>query len=242
VATSKWLGFSMLRRAQEFATLFFASLVLVLVSPRPGWPAKYNKKKLEKALKHYEQGSALYDQGKRDAAIEEYRAALSLDGDEPYWHEALGVALEKQGESGAALNEYCTASQLSPHDSGLQSKCQGSESKTATAAAGDRVGNAVPEQPTDKVGGHGSAPSPLFDPEPPYTEKARILKYSGRVSLVLVIDAQGNVSDVSVLKPLPFGLAEQAIETVRTWKFRPATRNGAPVQVRVTVEVSFSIF
>src|SRR5271169_2079253 len=97
-----------LRTSQQFGILFVASLVFVLASPRPGWPAKYDKEKLEKALKHYEQGSALYDQGKCDAAIGEYRAALRLDGDEPYWHEALGVALEKQGDSGAALNEFCT--------------------------------------------------------------------------------------------------------------------------------------
>lgn len=84
-------------------------------------------------------------------------------------------------------------------------------------------------------------PSPLFDPNPSYTEKARTVKYSGTIILQLVIDAQGNVSDVRVLRPQPFGLAEQAIETARTWKFRPALRDGAPVRVTVTVTVSFNI-
>ena len=228
------------RTSQQLGIFFLASLVLVLASPRPGWPAKYDKKKLEKALKHYEQGSALYNRGERDAAIGEYRAALRLDGDEAYWHEALGVALDKQGDSGGALKEYCLASQFSPHDSGLQSKCQGS-GKTTRDATAQRVEAGVPKQDIYDVGGGVRPPVPQFDPDPPYTEKARTVKYSGSMALLAVIDAQGNVSEVTVVKPLPFGLAEQAIETVLTWKFRPATRNGAPVRVRVSVNVSFRI-
>jgi len=229
------------RTAKQFRTLLFTLLVFVLASPRPLWPAKYNKKKLKEAVKHYEQGNTLYDQGNRDAAISEYRAALRLDHDEPYWHAALGVALENQGDSGNALNEYCTASQLSPHDSGLQSKCHGS-GKITGGPTGERVKTTVPEQTTHEIGKGVSAPVPQFDPNPPYTEKARIVKYSGTVNLALVVDAQGNVSDVAVVKPLPFGLAEQAIETVRTWKFRPAMRDGTPVRVRVLVEVSFRLY
>ena len=177
----------MLRTVRQFGILLSASLALVLAFPRPEWPAKYNKKKLEKALKHYEQGSALYDQGERDAAIDEYRAALRLDDDEPYWHEALAVALAKRGDSGAALREYCVASQLSPHDSGLESKCQGS-GNMAGDTAGQRVEAAVPKQATYDVGGKVSPPVPQFDPNPPYTEKARTVKYSGTVTLQLAVD------------------------------------------------------
>ena len=231
----------MLRTAYQFGILFFASFVLVLASPRPPWPAKYNQKKLAKALKHYEQGSALYNRGERDAAIDEYRAALRLDGDEAYWHEALGAALEKQGDSGGALKEYCLATQLSPRDSGLQSECQGSGKITGDPTA-QRVEAAVPKQDIYDAGGAVSPPVPQFDPDPPYTDKARTIKYSGTITLLAVIDAQGNVSEVTVVKPQPFGLAEQAVETVLTWRFRPATRNGIPVRVRVSVNVSFRIF
>ena len=35
---------------------------------------------------------------------------------------------------------------------------------------------------------------------------------------------------------------EKAVETVKTWKFKAAMRNGAPVPVRVMVEVSFRLF
>ena len=40
------------------------------------------------------------------------------------------------------------------------------------------------------------------------------------------------------MKPLGLG-HEKAIETIRTWRFKPAMRNGVPVNVRMLVEVSF---
>jgi TonB family protein len=93
------------------------------------------------------------------------------------------------------------------------------------------------------VGGNVSAPIPIYKPEPAYSEEARKAKYQGTVVLWIIVDAQGNVnSDVRVVKPLGLGLDEKAVETVRTWKFKPAMRNGTPVPVRVIVEVSFRLF
>jgi len=92
------------------------------------------------------------------------------------------------------------------------------------------------------VGGGVSAPIPIFKPEPPYSEEARKAKYQGTVVLTIVVDAQGNVTDCKVMRPLGLGLDEKATETVRTWKFKPAMRNATPVPVRVIVEVSFRLF
>ncbi len=92
------------------------------------------------------------------------------------------------------------------------------------------------------VGGGVSAPIPIYKPEPAYSEEARKAKYQGTVVLWIVVDAQGNVTDERVVKPLGLGLDEKAIEAVKTWKFKPAMRNGAPVPVRVMVEVTFRLF
>ncbi len=92
------------------------------------------------------------------------------------------------------------------------------------------------------VGGNVSAPIPIYKPEPPYSEEARKAKYQGTVVLWIVVDQQGTVTDVRVVKPLGLGLDEKAVETVRTWKFIAAKRNGVPVPVRVMVEVSFRLF
>jgi protein TonB len=92
------------------------------------------------------------------------------------------------------------------------------------------------------VGGNVSAPIPIYKPEPPYSEQARKAKYQGTCVLWIVVDAQGNVTSAQVVKPLGMGLDENALKTVKTWKFKPAQRNGAPVPVRVMVEVQFRLF
>ncbi|HVS14031.1 MAG TPA: energy transducer TonB [Thermoanaerobaculia bacterium] len=96
------------------------------------------------------------------------------------------------------------------------------------------------EQPL-RVGGDVSAPKKIFSPSPLYTEEARQGRIQGVVLLQAVIDAEGNVSTVDLIKGLPLGLSESAIDTVRTWRFEPARRNGVPVPVFFTLTVSFSL-
>jgi TonB family protein len=92
------------------------------------------------------------------------------------------------------------------------------------------------------VGGGVSDPIAIYKPDPAYSEEARKAKYQGTVVLYIIIDAKGDVTECRVVKPLGLGLDEKAVETVRTWKFKPAMRNGTPVPVRVMVEVSFRLF
>jgi len=66
-------------------------------------------------------------------------------------------------------------------------------------------------------------------------------KYSGTVLLSIVVDERGIPRDIRVVRPLGLGLDEKAIEAVRHWRFRPGMKNGRPVNVRATVEVSFRL-
>jgi TonB family protein len=84
-------------------------------------------------------------------------------------------------------------------------------------------------------------PRPLYDPKPHYTPEARQAHIQGSDVLKVVIGADGKVSSDSIVKPLGMGLDDNAAETVRTWKFKPATRNGVPVDVKVTVVVTFRL-
>jgi TonB family protein len=92
------------------------------------------------------------------------------------------------------------------------------------------------------VGGGVTAPIPIYKPEPPYSEEARKAKHQGVVVLYIVVDSVGNVTDIRVIRPLGLGLDEKAVDTVRTWKFKPGMRNSVPVNVRVLVEVQFRLF
>lgn len=91
------------------------------------------------------------------------------------------------------------------------------------------------------VGAGVSAPIPIYRPEPEYSEEARKAKYSGSVTLEIIVDTQGRVRDMRVVKSLGMGLDEKAEEAVRKWKFKPGRKGGAPVNVRATVEVHFQL-
>ncbi len=93
-----------------------------------------------------------------------------------------------------------------------------------------------------KAGENGiTAPKAISMPQPEYTDQARRKKINGTVLFSLVVAADGTVRDPAVTRSLDRGLDKQALETVKKWKFQPATKDGQPVAVRIDVEVSFRI-
>ena len=75
--------------------------------------------------------------------------------------------------------------------------------------------------------------------EPKVTDEARRANVHGVVLLEVGIDETGRPAGFIVLKPLPLGLTEAAIDAVRTWRFKPAMRNGKPVRSLQNIEVRF---
>ena len=65
-------------------------------------------------------------------------------------------------------------------------------------------------------------PRLLHSVEPQDSDPARKARIGGIVILELVIEADGRVSDARVLKPLPMGLDQKAVEAVRQWRYAPA--------------------
>jgi TonB family protein len=86
-----------------------------------------------------------------------------------------------------------------------------------------------------------TAPKALYQPEPEFSDAARRRNFQGVLGLNIIIDKTGQVSRVSLVRPLGLGLDENAANTVRTWRFDPAKHNGEPVAVAVYVEVSFHL-
>jgi protein TonB len=91
------------------------------------------------------------------------------------------------------------------------------------------------------VGGDVKAPTKISQVEPQYPEVARKARISGIVILECTINKAGDVTDVHVLKPLPFGLDQAASDAVRKWKFKPGTLNGQPVDVLFNLTVQFKL-
>ena len=91
------------------------------------------------------------------------------------------------------------------------------------------------------VGRGITAPSVLSKVDPEYSEEARKAKYSGAVMLSIVVNTDGRADSIKVIKSLGMGLDEKAIEAVERWRFRPGTKDGAPVRVRAQIEVNFRL-
>jgi TonB family protein len=195
-------------------------------------------------LARYFLASLLGAKGDIDGRIDQLRAILGIPPNTVAYtamtHCLLGSELEKKGDLKAALEEYHTAYTLVPsggihkgttYKQDYENLLHKMEPNKDSGTGGEIY----------SVGGNVSAPIPVYKPEPTYTEEARKAKYQGAVVLWIVVDSQGNVTDARLAKPLGLGLDEKALETVRTWKFKPALRNGVPVSVRATVEVSFRL-
>jgi periplasmic protein TonB len=94
-----------------------------------------------------------------------------------------------------------------------------------------------------KIGDPGvTQPKALYSPEPEFSEIARREEFQGVVGLNVVIDKTGSVSRAIIAQAAGLGLDEQALRTVRTWRFNPAQLNGKPVAVSVYIEVSFHLY
>jgi protein TonB len=94
-----------------------------------------------------------------------------------------------------------------------------------------------PRRPGDGV----LMPVPLQQPRPNYTVPAMRAKTSGEVILEAVVEANGTVSSLKVLKGLPFGLNEEAMKAARQWLFKPAMAEGKPVPIIVTIVLEFNL-
>jgi periplasmic protein TonB len=92
-----------------------------------------------------------------------------------------------------------------------------------------------------RIGGGVSAPVPIYQPEPEYSEEARKAKWQGTVMLSLVVDETGKAVGIKVTKSLGLGLDQKAIEAVEKWRFKPGTKDGKPVPVIASVEVNFRL-
>jgi protein TonB len=91
------------------------------------------------------------------------------------------------------------------------------------------------------IGGGVSKPIVLYQVEPEFSEEARKAKFSGNVEVYLWVDTDGKPSHIRVVRGVGMGLDEKAVEAVRQYRFRPAMKDGKPVQVDLYVEVNFQI-
>jgi protein TonB len=95
-------------------------------------------------------------------------------------------------------------------------------------------------------GSYANVASPvacLYCPPPGYTEEARKAKLQGKMTLEVLVGADGKAVRVRILQGLGMGLDERAMEAVRGWRFSPGRdASKHPVPAWVTIETRFQLF
>jgi protein TonB len=91
-----------------------------------------------------------------------------------------------------------------------------------------------------RVGGTIRTPQKIVHVPPEYPRVAIEARIKGVVILEAVLDEQGSVRGVRVLRSIPL-LDQAAVDAVRQWRYTPTLLNGVPVPIVMTVTVSFDL-
>jgi TonB family protein len=86
-------------------------------------------------------------------------------------------------------------------------------------------------------------PVATYVPKPQYTADAMRARIQGTVWVECVVQTTGSCTNTHVVRSLDptFGLDQEALKAARLFRFRPGMRQGEPVAVLVTIELSFSL-
>jgi hypothetical protein len=91
------------------------------------------------------------------------------------------------------------------------------------------------------VGGDVHPPRAAFTPVAQYTESARTERVQGVVISQLIIDREGCITHVQVLKGLPLGIDDSVRRMYRWWAYEPATFQSEPIGVYYNVTTNFRL-
>ena len=82
-------------------------------------------------------------------------------------------------------------------------------------------------------------PKPVRTVTAEYPDSAIREGIDATVSVGLTIPPDGIPKDVKVTKGFRPDFDESAVNAIRQWRFRPAMKDGKPIEVTVTIEVAF---
>ena len=81
----------------------------------------------------------------------------------------------------------------------------------------------------------------LSKPKPEYTDEARAMKLEGEVLLRVLFTATGEARVIEMIRGLGHGLDENAVRAAQRIRFKPALRDGEPVDSSAIVHIVFQL-
>jgi len=99
-----------------------------------------------------------------------------------------------------------------------------------------------PEIPKVEFIPHDNALSPISSIRPIYPIAAMVAGIEGTVIVQVFVDKNGDVTETSIMKGIPHsGLNGAAVKAIKSTKFKPATQNGEPIGVWITIPLVFKL-
>ncbi len=114
--------------------------------------------------------------------------------------------------------------------------------ETPTAAVIGPTAPAAQEQ-VYEIGNGVMSPVPTRQVDPEYTSEAKRAKIQGEVQLQAIVTTKGVLDQIRVIKSLDtvHGLDRAAVDAAKKWTFKPGTKDGKPVPVRVDLVMEFRL-
>jgi len=83
-------------------------------------------------------------------------------------------------------------------------------------------------------------PKAMRSPDPEYPDLPQDTEPNAVVVMLIGVDAHGRVEPVRVVRSSAPVFEKSAVTTVKTWRFKPAKKDGKSVPVQITVEMKFA--
>jgi protein TonB len=130
-----------------------------------------------------------------------------------------------EADAGIALSNDA---QPEPNEEGLNAGLVGGNNQPSAPAASLLVGGDVRQAKL------------IFSVPPVYPTLAKNQHVSGNVLVDALIDANGRVTTMKVVSG-PTLLHQSAMDALKQWKYQPATLDGKPVPMHLTVTIQFRL-
>jgi len=108
-----------------------------------------------------------------------------------------------------------------------------SANKSGNTATGNSASQGV------AAAGVITAPIALVKSDPAYPQEFIEDRTEGTVTLYAIIRANGTVTDIAIIRSLQQVLDENAKKALARWRFRPAEKNGIPIDIEAVIQVPF---
>lgn len=84
-------------------------------------------------------------------------------------------------------------------------------------------------------------PIPIKNPDPLYPQSAAENRLSGKTIVSMTVLADGSVDDIQLINSAGHSMDDATLQTLRSWKFKPAMCGTDPVVSDISVEVNFRL-